>query len=77
MLRSLSGENPNQHDMVLAQVEFAYNDLVNKTTSKSPFQIVYGWSLKGVIDLIQQPNLEERKSFHASDFEKNMQLIHE
>lgn len=44
LLRSLSGENPNQWDLALAQAEFAYNDLVNISIGKSPFQIVYGIS---------------------------------
>jgi hypothetical protein len=37
LLRSLSGENPSQWDLALAQVEFAYNDSVNRSTGKSPF----------------------------------------
>ena len=28
--------------MILPQAEFAYNNSVNRSTSKSPFQIVYG-----------------------------------
>jgi hypothetical protein len=29
-------------DNVLPQAEFAYNDSVNRSTGKSPFEIVYG-----------------------------------
>lgn len=58
-------------------VEFAYNDSLHKSTGKIPFHIVYGWSSKSVVDLIQLPYLEERKSVDASDFVDNLQLIHE
>jgi hypothetical protein len=42
VLRSLSGENPSQWDLALAQPEFTYNDLVNISTRKIQFHIVYG-----------------------------------
>jgi hypothetical protein len=44
LLRSLSGENPSQWDLALAQAKFAYNDSVNRSMGKSPFHILYGWS---------------------------------
>ena len=58
--------------MILAQVEFAYNDSVNRSTGKSPFQIVYGRSLEGVVDFIKFPYLGEKNVFDASDFAKNI-----
>ena len=67
-LRSLSGENTSQWNMVLAQAEFSYNDLVNRSTGNIPYPIFYGRSPKGVVDLIKFPNLGERKSIDASDF---------
>ena len=51
MLRSLSAENPKQWDKVLAQAEFAYNDLPNISTGMSPFKILYGMHLRGVYEL--------------------------
>jgi hypothetical protein len=36
-----------------AQVEFSYNNYINRTIGKSPFQIVYGRSPKGVVDLVK------------------------
>jgi hypothetical protein len=77
LLRSLSGENPSQWDSVLAQVEFTYNDSVNKSTGKSPFQIVYGRSPKGVVDLVDLPYLGDKRSVDASDFADSMQELHE
>ena len=66
MLRSLSGNKPVQGDLVLSKVEFAYNDSINRSMGKSHFQIVYGRSLKGIVDLIKLPNLEDRKSAKVS-----------
>jgi hypothetical protein len=42
LLRSLVTEHHNSWDNVLPQAEFAYNDSMNRSTGKSPFEIVYG-----------------------------------
>jgi hypothetical protein len=42
LLRSLVTEHHSSWDNILPQAEFAYNDSVNRSTGKSPFQIVYG-----------------------------------
>jgi len=42
MLRSLVGEQLGSWDLKLAQVEFAYNHSVSRSTGHSPFQIIYG-----------------------------------
>ena len=59
MLRSLIGENPKQWDRVLAQAEFAYNDLPNRSTGLSPFQILYGMHPRGVYELHDLGQLEK------------------
>ena len=46
-------DNPKQWDLVSPQVEFSYNSLVNRSTSKSPFQVDYGRNSMGVLDLVQ------------------------
>ena len=61
----------------MAQAEFSYNDLVNRSIGKSHFHIVYGISPKGVMDLIKFPDLRERKSVDASDFLDNILKMHE
>jgi hypothetical protein len=48
LLTILVTEHNNQWDQVLPQVEFAYNDSPNMSTSKSPFQIVYGMHPRGI-----------------------------
>ena len=77
LARSLRGENPNQWDVVLAQAEFSYNGSANKSTSKTYFQIVYGRSLEGVVDLINLPYLEEIKSVDSSDFSNSIWEMNE
>jgi hypothetical protein len=51
LLRSLVTENHSQWVQILAQAEFAYNDSVNRSTGKIPFQIVYGMNPRGVSEL--------------------------
>jgi hypothetical protein len=50
-LRSLVTEHYNQWDHILPQVEFSYNDSLNRSTGQSPFHIVYGMQLRGVFEL--------------------------
>ncbi|GKC96671.1 RNA-directed DNA polymerase [Tanacetum coccineum] len=52
LLRSLIGDNAKQWDLILPQVEFAYNRLVNRTTGKSPFEVVYGRNPITPLDLV-------------------------
>ena len=57
LLRILVTEHHNQWDHILPQAEFAYNDSPNRSTRKSPFQILYGMQPRGVSEL-----REDRKS---------------
>jgi len=41
LLRTLVSEHTGSWDLKLATVEFAYNTAVNRTTGKSPHEIVY------------------------------------
>ena len=57
LIRCLSGDKPKQWDMALAQAEFAFNNMVNRSTGKSPFQIVYGCVPRHTLDLVPLPKL--------------------
>ena len=50
-LRCLVGNKPSNWEMVLAQAEFAYNNFLNKSIGKTPFEIVAGMNPRGVSDL--------------------------
>jgi hypothetical protein len=62
-------EHHSQWDHILPQVEFAYNDSINRSTGQSPFQIVYGMQPRGVFEL---RDIEQTKfrSASAEDFAK-------
>ncbi|GJV21088.1 RNA-directed DNA polymerase [Tanacetum coccineum] len=49
---SLIGDNTKQWDLILPQAEFAYNRSVNRTTGKSPFEVVYGRNPITPLDLV-------------------------
>jgi hypothetical protein len=51
LLRSLVTEHHSSWDQILPQAEFEYNDSVNRSTGKSPFQILYGTQPRGVSKL--------------------------
>jgi len=53
--------------VTLPLVEFAYNNAVNRTTGKSPFEIVHGYFLRTPADLIPLP-LDVHVSHPASTF---------
>ncbi|XP_073263062.1 uncharacterized protein [Populus alba] len=57
LIRCLSGEKPKQWDLTLAQAEFAYNSMQNKSTGKTPFQVVYCQPPSHALDLVPLPKL--------------------
>jgi hypothetical protein len=57
LLRCIAGNKPKQWDLALAQVEFAYNSMVNQSTGKSLFEIVHGRTSKLAVDLATLPKL--------------------
>jgi hypothetical protein len=75
LLRSLVTEHHNQCDQILPQAEFTYNDSPNKSTGKSPFQILYGMHPKGVFEL-RDLEQSEIRSTGAEDFAAEMQKLH-
>jgi len=74
-LRSLVVEHHSQWDQILPQVEFAYNDSLNRSTGQSPFQIMYGMHPRGVSKL-RDLEKHEFKSAGAEDFAAEMQELH-
>lgn len=55
MLRCIVGDQMKIWDEVLPQAEFAYNNLVNRTTRKTPFEAAHGFKPRYVLDLIPLP----------------------
>jgi hypothetical protein len=64
-------EHQNNWDQILLQAEFAYNDSVNRSIGKSPFQIVYGTHPRGVSEL-RDSGQTATSSASAEEFTKVM-----
>ena len=76
LLCCIVGEKPKQWDLALPQEEFSYNSLVNRSTSKSPFQVVYGHNPQGILDLVQLP-LGDRVSDDGEAFVEQLHQLQE
>ena len=75
MLRCLVGVKQGVWDLILSTTEFAYNNSVNRSTGKSPFQIVNGYSPRTPIDLVPlTPHM--RVSELAENFAKHIHDLH-
>jgi hypothetical protein len=75
LLRSLVTEHHSQWDHILPQAEFAYNDSVNQSTGKSPFQVVYGMQPRGISELRDSEQTATR-SASAQEFAEAMKELH-
>jgi hypothetical protein len=68
-------EHHSSWDSILPQAEFAYNDSVNRSTGKSPFQIVYGMQPRGVSEL-RDSGQTDTSSASVGEFAKAMKELH-
>ncbi|PKU81761.1 RNA-directed DNA polymerase [Dendrobium catenatum] len=57
LLRCFIGKHIKQWDLILAQVEFAFNRSTNQTTGHIPFEIVYGTNPLTPLDLMPSATL--------------------
>ena len=76
LLRCLVGEHINNWDQILPMVEFAYNSSVNRSTGRSPFEIVTGLLPRKPIDLVPLA-IEARPSVEVEAFSKHIQGLHD
>ena len=75
LLRSLVTEHHNQWENILPHAKFAYNDSLNRSTGKSPFEIVYDRQPRGVLELRDSKQIMT-KSTSAEEFAEAMQEFH-
>ncbi|GKC25996.1 putative CCCH-type zinc finger family protein [Tanacetum coccineum] len=76
LLRCLVEDKPKQWDLVLPFTEFAFNNSKNRTTQRSPFEIVHGVSPYSVTDLTPIPNLR-KANVKADELAEHIKSIHE
>ncbi|EOX94046.1 Uncharacterized protein TCM_003129 [Theobroma cacao] len=76
MLRCLIQNNPKTWDLVIPQAEFAYNNSVNRSIKKTPFEAAYGLKPQHVLDLVPLPQ-EARVSNEGELFADHIRKIHE
>ncbi|KAK8951621.1 hypothetical protein KSP39_PZI004098 [Platanthera zijinensis] len=76
LLRCLVGEHASSWDSVLPIAEFAYNSSVNRSTGRSPFQVVSGYDPRKSVDLVPIPS-EARPSESAESFTRHLHELHE
>ena len=62
--------------MILPQAEFAYNNSVNRSTSKSPFHIIYGNSPR-TTSKFRKLDKGEISSAKAEEFAEHLKNTHE
>ena len=67
LLRCLVEEKLENWDLILSHVEFAYNNSVSRSTGKSPFEIVHGFSFDQPINFLSLPT-DYRSSDYAQVF---------
>lgn len=67
MVHCIAGDKPKQWDVALPQVEFSYNSMMNRTTGKYPFSIVYTKVLNHSIDLIVLPKPRSKNASYMAD----------
>ena len=75
MLRCLVGVKQGVWDLILLITEFVYNNSVNRSTGKSPFQIVNGYSPCTPIDLVPLPP-HMQVSEPVENFAKHIHDLH-
>lgn len=76
LLRCLTKQHGQCWDLVIGQVEYAYNDSINRSTGKSAFEIVYGLHPRGILELRDLGGMEKR-SAQGEDFALTMKEIHD
>ena len=76
LLRCLVGDKSKGWDLILSQVEFSYNNSVNRSTDRSLFQIFSGSSPRTAPKL-RKMEQGERTSAEVEEFAEHIKHLHE
>ena len=75
LLRFSIGDKPSKWEMVFAQAKFSYNNSVNWSIGKKPFEIVTRMHPRGISDLRNIAS-EEKRSAAREEFVDFMESLH-
>lgn len=75
MVRCIYGDKPKQWDISLPQVEFTFNNMINRSIGKTPFEIVYTQPPKHTLDLVPLPKLP-RLSTATENMAERFKQVH-
>ena len=76
LLKCLMGDSPGNWDLILPQAEFAYNNSINRSIGRSPFEIVHGYKPSKPTNLIPLPH-HARVSVSAESFAQHIKELHD
>ncbi|KAI5317165.1 hypothetical protein L3X38_036872 [Prunus dulcis] len=76
LLCCLVGDKPGNWDFLLHVAKFAYNNSVNRSTGKSPFEVVHGYSPRSPVDLVALP-VAARALDSATSFAEHIRQRHD
>ena len=76
LLRCITKEYMQTWDQIIGKVEYAYNDIVNRSIDKSPFEVVYGLHPREFFELRTMKHGSPSSSY-AEDFSHSMREVHE
>lgn len=76
LLRSFVGKNLKHWDLVLVQIEFAFNNTTNQATRRCPFEVVYDTRPNSPLD-ITPSSYKQQFSAYAERTAKVIKELHE
>ena len=62
MLRKTATDEGKDWDKLLPYLLFAYREVPQASTGFSPFELLYGWQVRGPLDILKESWQEDRKS---------------
>ena len=71
-MKFLNEDKPSQWDLAPAQARLTYDNSINKSIGRSPFQVVYGRSPKCVVDLDKLWEIDNKTSVDTNIFTTGM-----
>ncbi|GJR25792.1 transposon ty3-G gag-pol polyprotein [Tanacetum coccineum] len=74
IIRCMCSDRPKQWDLCLAPVDFAYNNMVNRSMGKTSFSVVYQKSPNHTLDFVPLPKILGY-SIAAQNFAENIEAI--